>query len=354
MVGPQETTVDTQNLGMLKELASQFLERLRIGIDLRGACLPVATFHGAIDGSPPHHVDALFFGAILLEELALYPPALLAKIGLSGLTLAMNLSFAGQTRKAVPDLGSNILYFDVGIGNHNDRYTKKVIHHELFHFLDHKYSKDGLYKDSFWESLNPAGFSYGLGGAHSQDVIILEGHTTHREWQGSSLPDSSGGTEAGRGFLNKYCRSGVEEDKAEVFAAMMLGFSTLVQDCEGDAVLEAKVAEMMKFISLIDPTATNDPAFWTQLEATSKTLRSTWTSSFPLPPTAGNGVALIDEDLVPPNEVENPKPPELPVDQVSCPFCFELQPETTFRAHLRLCGQADPGLLSLVLRALDS
>lgn len=340
-----EEKEDAELMQKIGEVERQFLEKLDLKVTLSGGRFPVHTYHGTIEGRSPPGQEALFFGSIVLEELQLYPRTLLAKIGLEMVVLVSDLAFAGQPRKAVPDLGASVMYFDVRVGGYNDRYTRKVIHHEIFHFLDHKYSTEGLYHDSLWESLNPPGFSYGQGGVNSQDVIIVEGHTTHREEQNASRKGEDTSGPSLPGFLNQYCLSGVEEDKAEVFAAMILGFSTLVRDCERDPVLESKVSEMMRFISTVDSSVPDDPGFWTQLEIASKGLRHT-ASADPGP-----------EDPPPALSASNDFPVEVKEDKAEdtacCPLCPEEVPVGKLRDHIKLCGASDPGLVALMLRMLD-
>lgn len=204
--------------------------------------------------------DALQMIPILAKEIRLYPKSLLRKLGLREISLVQNLSFGGQRRKAVPHFSSGILFYDVLIGNYSQVYLRKVLHHEIFHFADHFHSKEGLYKDSIWEQVNPEGFKYGGGGgrSHFQEMVMVNfgDLTSHLQIQ------TSESNPAPKGFLNQYCLSGVEEDKAEFFSAMMTEISSLLKDCERDEILMNKLNLMVDFVAKLCPKELKDLNSW--------------------------------------------------------------------------------------------
>jgi hypothetical protein len=134
------------------------------------------------------------------------------------------------------------LYYDVVCGSHSELYVRAVIHHEFFHLLDYK--DDGkLYSDPAWSALNPKGFKYGRGGARAQDDAL-----------GSLL------TDAKPGFLNSYSTQGVEEDKAEVFAYLIVRQGLVEARVKKDDVLAAKVRRMKDLMRSFCPKM--DEGFW--------------------------------------------------------------------------------------------
>jgi len=119
---------------------------------------------------------------------------------------------------------------------------RSVIHHEFFHIID--YRDDGeLYADRRWMDLNPVEFQYGSGGKNAQDDSSASLMTSDRP-----------------GFLNSYSRTGVEEDKAEVFANMIVNGGLLAGRASTDPVLRAKMERMKELLAKFCPEI--DDTFW--------------------------------------------------------------------------------------------
>lgn len=207
---------------------------------------PVKTTHGAIDGAGADRKDVESYAALFAFEWALYPPEVVKKARIRAVVFCRDLAFAGQNRTAVPDFENDTLYLDVTRGRHDDRYVRKVIHHEFFHFVDLR--DDGhLYEDERWASLNPPRFKYGPGGAKLQDDPTAT--TTGRDEPG---------------FLNRYAAAGVEEDKAELFAHLMVEPKLVAGRAEKDKYVRAKVERMRELLLAFSPKADKD--FWAAVE----------------------------------------------------------------------------------------
>ena len=203
---------------------------------------PVKTTHGMIDGKSAGEKELREYVNLFAPEFALYPRDLIQRSKLKRVVLCSELSFADQRRNAIPDYEHDTLYLDVSRGSYNKTYMRKVIHHEFFHIVD--YRDDGsVYKDEGWGSLNPADFKYGSGGRAAQHLL----HT-------SVLTDKF------PGFLNHYSTTAVEEDKAEVFANLIIDSEDLENRIEKDRVLRAKVERMRELLVAFCPDA-NDK-FW--------------------------------------------------------------------------------------------
>ena len=186
---------------------------------------------GAIDGRAAAKVDVASYATLFAFEWSLYPPQPVEKTRLKRIVFCKDLTFAKQRRTAVPDFEHDVLYFDVVRGREDDRYARKVIHHEFFHLIDLR--DDGkLYEDERWASLNSKGFKYGSGGAMLQDDPTVT--TT-----GRAVP----------GFLNRYAASGVEEDKAEVFRDMMVEPRTMARRAATDKYMRAKMDRMKELLA---------------------------------------------------------------------------------------------------------
>jgi hypothetical protein len=201
---------------------------------------PVKNLHGAIDGKRAEAKALENYASLFAPEFNLYPPGLVKRSKLKRVVLCSELSFAGQRRNAVPDFGQDTLYLDVSRGS--KPYLRSVIHHEYYHIID--YQDDGsVYRDERWEALNPADFKYGTGGRNAQNI-----KTT------SVLTDRY------PGFLNHYSTTGVEEDKAEVFANLIVNSARVEEQAKKDRVLQTKVGRMKELMAAFCPDINED--FW--------------------------------------------------------------------------------------------
>ena len=209
---------------------------------------------------------------ILVAEWNLYPVSLIRKVGLRRIIICDGLSMdmgdfssrlgAGenkhivQTRGAVPDYERHDLYLNVGwfqrfanagLASDNRRYVCEGIHHEFFHCVDNAIISERHRKliapDAGWRSLNPEGFIYGKGGVYSQN-------------------DPQAGVNNGAlvGFLNVYSQSAVEEDKAEIFANMMMDRVGIEERAESDRYIANKIRAMEALLLEFCPDINR--AFW--------------------------------------------------------------------------------------------
>ena len=203
---------------------------------------PVQSTHGVIDGKRAGHRQVENYAGLFICEFQLYPRELVRRSRLKRVVFCTDLSFAGEVRGAIPDFEHDTLYIDIVSGAYDKSYLRKGIHHEYFHMLD--YRDDGLvYQDTEWKSLNSPGFAYGDGGKSVQ-----------------SIPTTSLLTADYPGFLNHYSTTGVEEDKAELFANMMVSQPYVMDRVRSDPVLNAKVLRMKAILAAFCPEV--DGAFW--------------------------------------------------------------------------------------------
>ena len=203
---------------------------------------PHSTSWGPIDGQSAALTDLQRYQPLFCQEFSLYPKSLVRKTKLRRIVLCQELKFSGQRRYAIPDFEHDTLYLDVGTNDQPAIYLRKVIHHEFFHIID--YRDDGLlYEDERWKSLNRPDFKYGKGGA-----TALGNPTTGKL------------TTEYAGFLTHYSTTGVEEDKAEVFAHLIVNAAAVADRATRDEVLAGKVIRMKSLVQTYCPAA--DPGFW--------------------------------------------------------------------------------------------
>ena len=202
---------------------------------------PVRTSWGAIEGMAADSKLLARYVPIFVREFSLLPASLIAKAKLKKVVLCAELSFAGQRRNAIPDWESDVLYLDV-TQMHRPRYLAAVIHHEFFHLID--YRDDGfVYKDDAWAALNPSDFKYGSGGKNAQNDKSTTAFTNKHP-----------------GFLTHYGTTGVEEDKAELYAHLIVNFGHVNDRAKEDAVLRAKIDRLKKLLVEFCPEV--NEKFW--------------------------------------------------------------------------------------------
>ncbi len=233
-------------LGQLEKVADAY----KIEIVAAEPTFPVKTTHGPIDGKKLTGPELQNYTGIFISEFTLYPRELIQQSRLQRVVICTDLSFDGQRRNAIPDFEHDTLYLEACRGAENRPYLRKVIHHEFFHIID--YRDDGsVYRDERWAELNPDTFRYGTGGRAVQDKS-----------------DTSLLTDKYPGFLNHYSTTGVEEDKAEMFANLIVDPDYVESRADADRVIHAKVERMRELLARFCPEL-NDK-FWDTVRQTKR------------------------------------------------------------------------------------
>lgn len=199
-----------------------------ITIRTSGSHFPVTTAWGPLDGADATPEQVARYSPLLAVEFSRYPAKLVSRVRLKEIVLMVGLAFRGQRRNAFPDWQARRLYLEVERGSSSPSYLRRVIHHEFFHMIDQARSGD-TYRDAEWAALNPPGFSYGDGGANRQD-----------------RPSTGVASESLPGFLNDYATSGVEEDKAELFAYLVTDPAYVLRRSAAEPLLAAKAALLLR------------------------------------------------------------------------------------------------------------
>jgi hypothetical protein len=178
------------------------------------------------------------------EEFHKLPPALIQKVNLKHIVLLQHLTVAEQPRLAVPDYVHEVLYYDTSDtrGMPYMPHQRHVVHHEFYHMLEQQFYGSAYYRDPLWQQLNPIGFQYGNGGATVRDPKVAK----------FSHPAP--------GFINHYAMSGLEEDKAELWAVLWTthGWAAVQPMVARDKILQRKVQLLVSQLvcqvpELVDP-----------------------------------------------------------------------------------------------------
>ena len=171
----------------------------------------------------------------LQQEYTKYSDATLRSSGLKKIYLVKNLVVDGQARSGMPEPRlEDALYFDVSIkylGSENGNYTRRTFHHEFNHLII--YNQNGMFSptDKSWLACNDANFRYGSGGPSMYNTPEYA-HIIHPQFA----------------FTDGYATSGIEEDKAEVFADYMTNPGKLQLLSGKDSGVACKLANTEKFL----------------------------------------------------------------------------------------------------------
>lgn len=180
------------------------------------------------------------YASIWVTEWSKYSADLFAKVKVTKVVFAEKLSFSGQVRAAVPAWDLNAMYYDPTLGSYSAGFQKTVIHHEFFHMIDYRMGK--LSRDADWRKLNPEDFKYGSGGAKMRTPGV--GNLT------KDIP----------GFLTMYSTAAMEEDKAELYAHLIVDPGFVYDLAKTDKYLASKIDFLKKRLAEYDPVFTD--SFW--------------------------------------------------------------------------------------------
>ncbi|HZZ43220.1 MAG TPA: ankyrin repeat domain-containing protein [Tepidisphaeraceae bacterium] len=173
------------------------------------------------------------FEKVVEKELGEYTPVFIGNSGLKHIWSVRHLTVEKQPRGAVVLQSGDTLVIDIDTPE-DRRYLRHAIHHEFYHLIEFNLAGDFYFRDPKWMVMNPPDFKYGEGGRFDQDSATDPGNIVHPL----------------AGFVDQYATSGLEEDKAEIFACLMVPEEAgeIEQWSRADRVLEAKVKYMRGFV----------------------------------------------------------------------------------------------------------
>lgn len=212
---------------------------------------------GLISGKPVGITELREYAPLFMAEFNLYPSDLLHRVGLKRVVLCKELRLNGQPRSAIPHFDRCILYLDTNPGEFYAINLREVIHHDFYHMID--FAQCGL-RDDVWKSLNPAGFKYGTGGAGALCIPTTG-------WLTRKYP----------GFLNHYSTTAVEEDKAEIFAKLMVIPNYVERRAAADKVLRTKIKRLKDSLQGFCPKA--DDSLWENSKQLHRPLNMVWSDA---------------------------------------------------------------------------
>lgn len=203
------------------------------------------------------------YTAVLADELSLYPESFIRDSGARRIILCRDIWVDSQGVKqhisGTLESGTGTLYLavDYTYKVNNQPKQRRVFHHAFFHLLD---GTMGLLDedrcpggcsspaDPNWKALNPAGFEYGDYGRGGQyDRTSKTGLLT------TEYP----------GFLNLYSAGHIADDKADIFAYLMVVHHYVEDRGRGDDVIQNKIDLIKTRLEAFNPEL--NAAFWARI-----------------------------------------------------------------------------------------
>lgn len=207
---------------------------------------------GTADDPTPEQVELI--AAAIAQELRVYPKGFLRSAAINEIVLVQNLHVAeeGDSRGAAGYIFEGRFFIDLPYAVQAIQAGTRVrfIHHVLWHQLDERAGT--LWDDPEWTALNPDDFEYGVyskGGVHEKRLGTGRLST--------DIP----------GFLNLYSTGNVPDDKAEVFAYLVVLHSWMEQHANVDTYLRRKIDLVKLRLEALNPAFSE--TFWESIDASS-------------------------------------------------------------------------------------
>ena len=160
---------------------------------------------------------SLSTGRVIADQISRLPDSSMKTLGLKYVILCSRAEAAGRRIGGIPVPPLRLLMLDVGESTQSDTYLRHIFLHELYHLIEFRFNS---VQDEEWQRRFGSGYAndYRPG---------AQGITP-----GSGKP----------GFLNGYSESFPHEDRAELFASLLLDPTTVATHIDGtnDDVLREK------------------------------------------------------------------------------------------------------------------
>jgi hypothetical protein len=235
-------------------LLAEVARRQRVDVAWTGGPYRYNYEWGGGSAEDPSEDDVARTAAFLARELSQYPDGFLRRAGLNSIVLVRDLFVRedGGARGAAAYIFEDRLFLDVPLADRAVQAGTRVrfVHHIIWHRLDERAAT--MWNDPEWEALNAPNFEYGIysrGGVHET-----------RAGSGSLSTDYPG-------FLNLYSTGNRPDDKAEVYAYLMVIHSWVRERSRQDDYLRRKVAAIKARLAALDPAFNDD--FWNRIDADS-------------------------------------------------------------------------------------
>jgi hypothetical protein len=224
---------------VLADIKSKYDIDIVAGEDTLGLAL------GYSEAAPTTVRDYVEF--FLHKELSVYTNDVIRKSKVGRIVLCKNVAKLGKLCNGAAEMKvlqlpfwKNTIYLNVQ--QSRSAYDRATIHHELFHAIDF-HDDCWRYTDLEWPKLNTKDFQYGT----------------------VSYAENSKHTESG--FISVHGTSAVYEDKADLYAHMLVNYSGVEKQAASDPIIKSKMARMKELLRKFCPEY--DDEFWQRRAAVS-------------------------------------------------------------------------------------
>ena len=175
---------------------------------------------------PADYPFVIKFLEILKTELKKYPPDFFKKFSQPTIILVKKYFYEEKPAEGLCTFAGNVIFFDFFRSRRNDRNQEHSIHHEIFHMIEVQMKKENAVFDAVWQQFNSPNFEYGK-------PVARQGNVNALNYFAPSDP----------GFVTEYAMTSPAEDKAEVFACLMVDSQRrlIEQWTKKDEILQKKV-----------------------------------------------------------------------------------------------------------------
>jgi hypothetical protein len=179
------------------------------------------------------------FVRMLRDELDMYPDAIVSRLGFGNIYILDEFTFrdvklAGQSFSWIP---KPAVAYGLNSFKPEDASSRaffsRTTHHEVFHAMERQFTRSGgpLF-GSTWDGLNEPGFKYRIG----PNSVSAEGQPTHTK-------DNAGR----KGFAEPYGMNIATDDRATLYARMMVADKVFYGRLATDPILLAKTNRLQEF-----------------------------------------------------------------------------------------------------------
>ena len=180
------------------------------------------------------------FMELLRQELLKYPASFWEKFFIPKIVLVKKHFFHEKPAEGLFTTKADVIFLDFSRSRRNAQAQSHNIHHEIFHQIDFHILGPQMTDDQEWRSLNAPGFVY---------TPTPETRSTPVEKTlDPRIPPVSG-------FATDYATTLVAEDKAEIFACLMVPSQNKLihRWATKDKILQKKIEAMKKMINEFCP-----------------------------------------------------------------------------------------------------
>jgi hypothetical protein len=197
--------------------------------------------------------DVYRYLKIFSEEIDKYPKSFFKKIHLKHVLLVKKLFNEESPAEGIYDSLHNVVYIEFLRGKRFNFSQRHNVHHEIFHVIDFELQRQQFLDSISWEALNPLGVEYS-----KEEARMIEKNRAYH----FSAPEQIG-------FITLYARTSALEDRAEVFASLMVSsqYKIAMRWMRVDSVLKSKIEYIQKVMKNFIPDWNED--YWLKIHKVS-------------------------------------------------------------------------------------